>query len=70
MPTICALGRPSTLDTIAILSKKEETIHKFNNATSILAKNILITQSGPPNPVILFINIETIQNIRGSLHPS
>ena len=69
MPTICALGRPSKLDLIAILSKKEETIHKFNNVTSILASNHLIKQSGPPKSAILFINIVTIQNNRGSFHP-
>ena len=55
MPTLCALGWPSKLDLIAILSKKEETIQNFNNITSILASIHLITQNGPPNSAILFI---------------
>ena len=36
----------------------------------IFASNHLITRSGPPNSAILFINIETIQNNIGFLHPS
>ena len=36
----------------------------------IFAINRLIAQSGTPKYEILFINIEIIQNNRGSLHPS
>ena len=55
MPTLCALGGPSELDLIAILSKKEETIQNVNNITSILARIHLITLNGPPKSAILFI---------------
>ena len=36
----------------------------------IFTRNHLITQSGPPKYYFFFINIETIQNDIGSLHPS
>ena len=55
MSILCALGWPSKLDIIAILSKKEETIKKFNNITSILASLHLITPNGPPKSTILLI---------------
>ena len=36
----------------------------------IFTSNHLIIESGPPKSAVLFINIATIQNGRGFLHPS